>query len=102
MRVKKLLGILALDVNAKEIGKISDLDFDSETGKINQIAVTLKKNILSNDELLFDYAEIKSVGDYVLLDTTVTKENPTVEVDPESESESQKESKPETEKVNLD
>ena len=28
MRIKELLGMQALDTNANEIGKISDMDFD--------------------------------------------------------------------------
>jgi sporulation protein YlmC with PRC-barrel domain len=86
MRIKELLGMLALDINANEIGKISDIDFDPESGVISQVAVTLKKNIVSSNEIVIPFADIKSIGDYVLVNKTVEKE-PTVEVETETESE---------------
>lgn len=73
MKVKQLLGMLALDVNANEIGKITDIDFDPASGKIEKLTITLKKNILSNDQIEIDYIEIKSIGDYVLLNSEVNK-----------------------------
>ena len=56
-----------LDVDANDIGKIGDIEFNYETGVIDEIAVSLKKNILSRDEILIPYDNIKSIGDYVLL-----------------------------------
>lgn len=71
MNLKRLLGMIVLDSNAKEIGKIRDVEFDDETGKVTDIYVSLKKNILSNDEALISFDLVKSMGDYVLVDTTV-------------------------------
>ena len=101
MRIKELLGMQALDINANEIGKISDMDFDPESGTINAIAVTLKKNIVSSNEIVIPFNEIKSIGDYVLINNTINKEEPTIEVEPEVEEEPEKESDPETQKVDL-
>jgi len=67
MRIKELLGIQVVDIDAKEIGKIEDLEFNEATGQINKIGINLKKNILSSNEVLVHYDNIKSIGDYVLL-----------------------------------
>ncbi|MCL2156915.1 MAG: PRC-barrel domain-containing protein [Methanobrevibacter sp.] len=74
MRVKKLLGMQVLDVDANNIGKIDDLEFNHETGEIEKIVVSLKKNIFSNDETIIPYDNIKSIGDYVLLSGTIIQE----------------------------
>ena len=67
MRIRKLLGMKVLDVDANHIGKIDDIEFNSDTGEIEKIVVSLKKNIFSNDEMVIHYKNIKSIGDYVLL-----------------------------------
>lgn len=74
MRIKELLGKTVLDKDAKEIGKILDLDFDSSNGQINKIIVSLKKNMLSSEEITIDYNNIKSIGDYLLLDINIITE----------------------------
>lgn len=74
MRIKKLLGMEVLDVDAKHIGKIDDLEFNQETGEIDNIIVSLKKNIFSNDETIIHYENIKSIGDYVLLKVNIYQE----------------------------
>jgi len=74
MRIKKLLGMEVLDVDAKHIGKIDDLEFNQETGEIDNIIVSLKKNIFSNDEIIIFYDNIKSIGDYVLLKGNIVHE----------------------------
>lgn len=71
MRIKKLLGMQVLDVDANDIGKIDDIEFSSETGDIEKIVVSLKKNILSHDEIMIHYGNIKSIGDYVLLKVNI-------------------------------
>ncbi|MCL2115754.1 MAG: PRC-barrel domain-containing protein [Methanobrevibacter sp.] len=71
MRIKKLLGMQVLDVDANNIGKIDDVEFVFETGEIKKIIVSLKKNILSNDEIIIHYDNIKSIGDYVLLKVNI-------------------------------
>ena len=67
MRIKKLLGMQVLDADANHIGKIDDIEFNSDTGEIEKMLVSLKKNIFSNDETVIPYDNIKSIGDYVLL-----------------------------------
>lgn len=75
MKIKQLLGMLALDANANEIGKIIDADFDAETGAITNIVVSLKKNFLTSDQMDVAYENVQSIGDYVLLKITVDKES---------------------------
>ena len=74
MKVKQLLGMLALDANANEIGKIVDADFDTESGAITQVVISLKKNFLSTNQMEVDYTDVKSIGDYVLLAIEVDKD----------------------------
>ena len=74
MKIKQLLGMLVLDDNANEIGKIIDADFEPETGAITKIVVSLKKNFLTSDQLDVEYNDVKSIGDYVLLKITIDKE----------------------------
>ena len=75
MRIKDLLGMQVLDIDAKDIGKVDDVDFDENSGQINKIAVSLKKNILSHDEVLVHFENIKSIGDYVLLKINIDKKD---------------------------
>jgi sporulation protein YlmC with PRC-barrel domain len=74
MRIKDLLGMQVLDMDAKDIGKVDDAEFNEETGQIDKIAVSLKKNILSHDEVLVYFDNIKSIGDYVLLKINIDKD----------------------------
>ncbi|OQD59318.1 hypothetical protein MBBAR_4c00430 [Methanobrevibacter arboriphilus JCM 13429 = DSM 1125] len=67
MRIKDLLGMQVLDIDAMDIGKVTDVDFNETSGQINKIVVSLKKNIFSHDEVLVHFDNIKSIGDYVLL-----------------------------------
>jgi len=67
MRIKDLLGMQVLDIDAMDIGKVTDVDFNESNGQINEIVVSLKKNILSHDEVLVHFDNIKNIGDYVLL-----------------------------------
>ena len=74
MRIKQLLGMMALDANANEVGKIDDVDFNPEEGVINNITIILKKNFISSDKIEVDFEDVKSIGDYVLLDKEINKE----------------------------
>jgi|GEM_PF-414250 len=74
MKVKELLGMVALDVNANEIGKIVDIDFDTATGKFEKISISLRKNIISTNQIEVDFQDIRSIGDYVLLNIEIDKE----------------------------
>jgi sporulation protein YlmC with PRC-barrel domain len=75
MKIKDLLGMQVLDIDAKNIGKVDDAEFDENTGKIDKISVSLKKNILSHDEVLVHFDNIKSIGDYVLLRININKDD---------------------------
>lgn len=74
MKIKQLLGMMALDANANEVGKIDDAEFDPVEGKINAITVVLKKNIISSNKIEVDFEDVKSIGDYVLLNKEINKE----------------------------
>ena len=49
MKIKQLLGMKALDVNANEVGKIDDAEFDPVEGQITAMTIILKKNFISSD-----------------------------------------------------
>ena len=74
MKIKQLLGMMALDANANEVGKIDDAEFDPEEGKISAITIVLKKNIISSNKIEVDFEDVKSIGDYVLLNKEINKE----------------------------
>lgn len=74
MKIKQLLGMMALDANANEVGKIDDAEFDPEEGKINAITIVLKKNIISSNKIEVGFEDVKSIGDYVLLNKEINKE----------------------------
>ena len=74
MKIKQLLGMMALDANANEVGKIDDAEFDPVEGQITAITVVLKKNFISSDKIEVDFEDVKSIGDYVLLDKEINKE----------------------------
>ncbi|MDL2246510.1 PRC-barrel domain-containing protein [Methanobrevibacter sp. OttesenSCG-928-K11] len=75
MRMKSILGALVLDNNANEVGKVLDLDFDEKDGKFNKIIISLKKGLISNDELEIDYSDINTIGDYVLLNKSISEKD---------------------------
>lgn len=63
MNTRELLGKRVLDVNAKKIGKVADMDFSMEEGVINSIVVkaglTKKYHISLN--------RIGKIGDEIML-----------------------------------
>lgn len=72
MKIKNILGMKVLDNKANEVGKINDVEFDVETGKIGEISISLKKNLLDkNNDVTVKYENVKSIGDYVLLDIDI-------------------------------
>ena len=79
MKIKKFLGSIVLDKNANELGKVADVDFDTETGKIENITLTLQKNIFSKDELEIDFDDVATIGAYVILNKEIPKEEEKVE-----------------------
>ena len=92
MKIKEFLGSTVLDKNANEVGKVSNIDFDTETGKIGTVTLTLQNNIFSRDELEIDFDDIQTIGAYVILNKEIPKE-----ADAEEEAE-----KAETVKVEID
>ena len=74
MKIKQLLGMKALDANANEVGKIDDAEFDPVEGKITAMTIILKKNLISSDKIEIDFEDVKSIGDYVLLNKEINKE----------------------------
>ena len=93
MKIKQLLGMMALDANANEVGKIDDAEFDPQEGKINAITIVLKKNFISSNKIEIDFEDVKSIGDYVLLNKEINKEAAI------EEAEKAKEAKEEVEEV---
>lgn len=84
MQIKEFLGSTVLDKNAYEVGKVANIDFDTETGKIETITLTLQKNIFSRDELEIGFDDIATIGAYVILNKEIPKE---AEEAPEEEAE---------------
>ena len=89
MKIKEFLGCTVLDKNAYEVGKVDNVDFDTETGKIENITLTLQKNIFSKDELEISFDDVATIGAYVILNKEIPKESEkeaeTVEVEIEDE-----------------
>ena len=75
------------DKKVKEVGKVDDVEIDTETGKVVSLIVSLKKGILSNDEIEVDFENIATIGDYILLDTEIETAEPAEEVKIEVEEE---------------
>ncbi|MCQ2970990.1 PRC-barrel domain-containing protein [Methanobrevibacter gottschalkii] len=74
MQIKEFLGSVVLDKNAYEVGKVSNVEFDAATGKINEITLTLQKNIFSKDELVISFDDIATIGAYVILNKEIPKD----------------------------
>lgn len=80
MRAKKFFGITVLDKNVKEVGRIDDVEIDTETGKVVSLIISLKKGILSNDEMEVEFDKIATIGDYILLNNVIDSEEKAEEV----------------------
>ena len=87
MKIKNFIGSTVLDKNANEVGKIENVDFDTATGKIENVSLSLQKNIFTRDELEISFDDIETIGAYVILNTEITTdvEDETVEVEIEEE-----------------
>ena len=75
MKIRDLLGSTVLDKKAFEVGKIDNVDFDIETGKIEKITLTLQKNLFSKDELEIDFEDVATIGAYVILNKVIPKQD---------------------------
>ncbi len=90
MKIKEFIGSTVLDKNANVVGKVDNVDFNTKTGKIETINLTLQKNIFSRDELEIDFEDIATIGAYIILNKEITHEEDaaeaeTVEVEIEKE-----------------
>ena len=83
MRAKQFFGITVLDKTVNEEGKVEDVDIDTETGNITTLIVSLQKGILSNDLIEVGYDKIATIGDCILLNTEISKEEEKEEADEE-------------------
>ncbi|MEA3442018.1 MAG: PRC-barrel domain-containing protein [Chloroflexota bacterium] len=63
MNTKELLGKEILDVNAKRIGKVSDIDFDMQQGVITHIVA--KAGLTKKYGITLD--KIDKIGDKIIL-----------------------------------
>ena len=84
MQIKEFIGSTVLDKNANVVGKVDNVDFDTETGKIETIALTLQKNIFTRDELEINFDDIETIGAYVILNKEITQEEETEEAEEEA------------------
>ena len=93
MKIKEFIGSTVLDKNANVVGKVDNIDFNTETGKIETITLTLQKNNFSRDELEISFDDIATIGAYVILnkeieqEPEVEEEAETVEIEIEDEEE---------------
>ena len=85
MRAKEFFGITVLDKNVRVVGKIEDVDIDTETGAVTSLIVSLNKGILSNDSIEVEFDKIETIGDYILLNSEIAAEE---EIEEDSEEES--------------
>jgi sporulation protein YlmC with PRC-barrel domain len=92
MQIKEFIGSTVLDKNANVVGKVDNVDFNTETGKIETIVLTLQKNIFSRDELEINFDDIATIGAYVIL-------NKEIETEVEEEAE---EAEPETVEIEIE
>lgn len=74
MKVKEFIGSIVLDKKANEVGRIANVDFNPETGKIESIILTLQKNIFSKNELEISFEDVATIGAYVILNKEIPKE----------------------------
>ena len=79
MKIRDFLGSTVLDKNAYEVGKVDNIDFNPEDGKIEKITLTLQKNIFSKDELEINFEDVATIGAYVILNKEIPKEEEKVE-----------------------
>lgn len=82
MQIKEFIGSTVLDKNANVVGKVENVDFDTATGKIETITLTLQKSIFSKDALEISFEDIATIGAYIILNKEITKEE---EVEEEAE-----------------
>ncbi|MEN4017790.1 MAG: PRC-barrel domain-containing protein [Methanobacterium sp.] len=67
MKVSEFIGKKVLDKNAKEIGKVSDIDIAPKEGLINSITVSTGDIWPRNKNFEIKSEDINQIGDYLLL-----------------------------------
>ena len=89
MKIKEFIGSTVLDKNANVVGKVENVDFDTESGKIENITLTLQKNIFSRDEIEITFDDIATIGSYIILNKEIEEaeeeEAESVEIEIEDE-----------------
>ena len=85
MHAKQFFGITVLDKNVRAVGKVEDIDIDIETGDVQSLIISLNKGLFSNDAIEVDFENIDTIGDYILLDTEIVKDEENEEEDEEVE-----------------
>lgn len=85
MHAKQFFGITVLDKNVRAVGKVEDIDIDIETGDVQSLIISLNKGLFSNDAIEVDFENIDTIGDYILLDTEIVKDEEDEEEDEEVE-----------------
>ena len=83
MHAKQFFGITVLDKNVRAVGKVEDIDIDIETGDVQSLIISLNKGLFSNDAIEVDFEKIDTIGDYILLDTEIVKDEADVEEEDE-------------------
>ena len=63
MNTKQLFGLEVLDVNAKLIGKVTDIEFDKKQGVIEHLIV--KAGLVKHYEISFE--KIAAIGEKIIL-----------------------------------
>ena len=81
MKIKEFIGSTVLDKKANVVGKVENVDFDTETGKIETINLTLQKNIFSKDELEINFEDIETIGAYIILNKEIAQKEEAAEVE---------------------
>jgi len=81
MRVKSIIGMFVLDKEAKEMGKVVDIEFDENNGKFTKLIISLKKNLISTDEIEVNFDDINTIGDYILLNISIPEKVEAIEIE---------------------
>lgn len=81
MRMSNLKGMSVIDKEAKDIGKVDDVEFNSETGKIEDVIISLKSGIFSKDQIIIKYSDIDAIGDYLVLSIDLPKKSEQVKAE---------------------
>lgn len=79
--MSNLKGMSVIDKEAKDIGKVDDVEFNSETGKIEDVIISLKSGLFSKDQIIIKYSDIDAIGDYLVLSIDLPKKSEQVKAE---------------------